>query len=250
MQRISASMEKEIANQQSFRLYTNPALNCRIANDLQRSQQSVRVKKDNDDSVKSINVGDFGPTPLIPSTQSLSLLQQPPTPKTTQQSSLIMVSSTHPSSVDATNNQMVSIIDAVYINNRVMQVVAPHVVRVDETEKYRILVVDDSPLNRKMLSKLLKSKGYNIEEAADGQIAVDKIKQEADAGRSYDVILMDFVMPVMDGPAATRAIRAMGILTPIFGLTGRLDKFRHVSRQNFPFIIFKHHLWTSSEKLF
>ena len=237
MQRISASMEKEIANQQSFRLYTNPALNCRIANDLQRSQQSVRVKKDNDDSVKSINVGDFGPTPLIPSTQSLSLLQQPPTPKTTQQSSLLTIASTHPSSVDATNIQMA-------------QVVTPHVVRVDDTEKYRILVVDDSPLNRKMLSKLLKSKGYNIEEAADGQIAVDKIKQEADAGRSYDVILMDFVMPVMDGPTATRAIRAMHILTPIFGLTGRLDKFRHVSRQNFPFIICKHHLWTSSEKLF
>ena len=72
------------------------------------------------------------------------------------------------------------------------------------------------------LCKLMKSKGYKIEEAADGQIAVDKIKQEADAGRSYDVILMDFVMPVMDGPTATRAIRAMDILTPVFGLTGRL----------------------------
>ena len=122
---------------------------------------------------------------------------------------------------------MVPIIDAVDINNRVVSL---DVVRVDDSEKCRILVVDDSPLNRKMLSKLLKSKGYNIEEAADGQIAVDKIKQEADAGRSYDVILMDFVMPVMDGPAATRAIRAMGILTPIFGLTGRLDK-NHVTRQ-------------------
>ena len=211
MQRISANMENEIANQQSFSRYTNPALNCRIANDLQRSQKSVRVKSSNDDSVKSINVGDFGPTSRIPVTQSLSLLQQPPTPKTTQQSSLLTIASTHPSSVDATNIQMA-------------QVVTPHVVRVDDTEKYRILVVDDSPLNRKMLSKLLKSKGYNIEEAADGQIAVDKIKQEADAGRSYDVILMDFVMPVMDGPTATRAIRAMHILTPIFGLTGRLGK--------------------------
>ena len=122
---------------------------------------------------------------------------------------------------------MVPIIDAVDINNRVVSL---DVVRVDDSEKCRILVVDDSPLNRKMLSKLLKSKGYDVEEAADGQIAVDKIKQEADAGRSYDVILMDFVMPVMDGPAATRAIRAMGILTPIFGLTGRLDK-NHVTRQ-------------------
>ena len=81
-------------------------------------------------------------------------------------------------------------------------------------------VVDDSPLNRKMLSKLLKSKGHIIEEAADGQICVDIVKQTADAGRNFDVILMDFVMPVMDGPTATRAIRAMKIRTPIFGLTG------------------------------
>ena len=46
--------------------------------------------------------------------------------------------------------------------------------------------------------------------------------QEADAGRNYDVILMDFVMPVMDGPTATRAIRAMDVKSPIFGLTGNL----------------------------
>ena len=45
-----------------------------------------------------------------------------------------------------------------------------------------------------MLSKLLKSKGHHIEEAADGQIAVDKVMKETEAGRSYDVILMDFVM--------------------------------------------------------
>ena len=229
-------MEKDIANQQSFRLYTNPALDCR--NDQQRSQKSqksVRITPTNDDSQKSINVGDLDTTPLISSTQSQQLqqqhqqqqIQQPPTPATTQQSSSISVASTLPSLGDATNHQMVPIIDAVDINNRVVSL---DVVRVDDSEKCRILVVDDSPLNRKMLSKLLKSKGYNIEEAADGQIAVDKIKQEADAGRSYDVILMDFVMPVMDGPAATRAIRAMGILTPIFGLTGRLDK-NHVTRQ-------------------
>ena len=61
----------------------------------------------------------------------------------------------------------------------------------------------------------------SIEEAADGQIAVDKVKQELNAGRKYDVIVMDVVMPVMDGPTATRAIRAMQLSTPIFGLTGR-----------------------------
>ena len=71
-----------------------------------------------------------------------------------------------------------------------------------------------------MLSKLLKSKGHTIEEAADGQIAIDNVKQAKDSGRNYDVILMDFVMPVCDGPTATRTIRAMDIKTPIFGVTG------------------------------
>ena len=237
MQRISANMEKEIANQQLFGRYTNPALDCRIANDQQRSQKSMRVKSSNDDSQKC---GDLDTTLLLPNTQSLplSLQQQSPTP--TEQQSLLTIS------VDATNHQMMPIIDAVDINNRVVSL---DVVRVDDSEKCRILVVDDSPLNRKMLSKLLKSKGYDVEEAADGQIAVDKIKQEADAGRSYDVILMDFVMPVMDGPTATRAIRAIGILIPIFGVTGRLGKSRHITPIQSTTISINRH-WTNSAILF
>ena len=212
MQRMSAHIDKVITGQQSFRHYYNAALDYRIANEMHRS---VRVKSSShNDSQRSISARDFYTTPFVPITESLTedhhhqLLP-----------SSLTITSRHPSSWDLTN-QMVQIVDAVDINNRFLSLDAMRVV--DEVEKYRILVVDDSPLNRKMLSKLLKSKGYNIEEAADGQIAVDKIKQEADAGRSYDVILMDFVMPVMDGPTATRAIRAMHILTPIFGLTGRL----------------------------
>ena len=60
-------------------------------------------------------------------------------------------------------------------------------------------------------------------------MAIDKVKQEADTGRTYDVILMDFVMPVMDGPSATRAIRSLDIRTPIFGLTGRVDRSKNVT---------------------
>jgi signal transduction histidine kinase/CheY-like chemotaxis protein len=84
-----------------------------------------------------------------------------------------------------------------------------------------ILVVDDSTLNRKLLCKVLKSSGYSCEEAADGLCAVDKVKWKmASKSGNYDVILMDFVMPKMDGPAATQAIRALGYSGPIFGLTG------------------------------
>jgi CheY-like chemotaxis protein len=84
-----------------------------------------------------------------------------------------------------------------------------------------VLVVDDSTLNRKLLCKVLKSSGYSCEEAADGLCAVDKVKSKmASKSGNYDVILMDFVMPNMDGPAATQAIRALGYSGPIFGLTG------------------------------
>jgi len=75
-------------------------------------------------------------------------------------------------------------------------------------------------MNRKMLGKLLRSVGHVCEEANDGDVAVAKAKSEHEAGRKYDAVLMDFIMPTMDGPTATEAIRAAGITWPIFGVTG------------------------------
>ena len=47
-----------------------------------------------------------------------------------------------------------------------------------------------------------------------------KVKSQLDKGQYYDGILMDFIMPNMDGPSATRAIREMGVQTTVLGLTG------------------------------
>ena len=191
-------MVHELERIPSFGRYSNPALDCRIANDLQRSQSRIannlprsphlspHLSQHLSISAKCVNIDDLDPTPLT--------LRNP---------------------IAAAGDMGIN--NGVVINSCDVTREAD-----DDTEKHRILLVDDSPLNLKMLSKLLKSKGYNVEEAADGQIAVDKVKGEYDAGRSYDVILMDFVMPVMDGPTATRAIRAMGVISPVFGLTGKL----------------------------
>jgi CheY-like chemotaxis protein len=87
-----------------------------------------------------------------------------------------------------------------------------------------ILVVDDSSLNRKLLCKLLCAAGYTCEEASDGLIAVEMVRRRmsdwAGPREEYRAILMDFVMPNMDGPTATKEIRDLGYRGPIFGVTG------------------------------
>lgn len=85
---------------------------------------------------------------------------------------------------------------------------------------YHVLVVDDSLMNRKLLASLLKSVGHTCDQAVDGLKAIEAVRAKRDAGSKYDAILMDFIMPNMEGPAATVEIRALGIDWPIFGLTG------------------------------
>jgi len=108
-----------------------------------------------------------------------------------------------------------------------------------------ILVVDDSAINRKMLCRLFASKGIPCDQANDGCIAVDLVQQgiSNDASTTsnnwmlstevgpdsvivghsqYDVILMDYQMPNMDGPTAIRIIRSMGYKGVIIGVTGNV----------------------------
>lgn len=66
----------------------------------------------------------------------------------------------------------------------------------------RILVVDDTPINLELAIALLEDEGFNTEQAENGLIALNKVK----SGR-YDIIIMDCLMPEMDGFESTRAIR-------------------------------------------
>jgi PAS domain S-box-containing protein len=67
----------------------------------------------------------------------------------------------------------------------------------------KILVVDDVPQNRKMLVDILAPLGFQVADAADGQEALERV-----AAFQPDLVLMDLVMPVMDGFEATRRLRA------------------------------------------
>jgi CheY-like chemotaxis protein/nitrogen-specific signal transduction histidine kinase len=71
----------------------------------------------------------------------------------------------------------------------------------------KILVVEDNELNAEILMEILKSEGFNVELAQNGQIALDMFK-ESEIGE-YSLILMDMQMPVMDGCTATMEIRKL-----------------------------------------
>jgi len=68
----------------------------------------------------------------------------------------------------------------------------------------KILLVDDAAFMRMRCAKLLKEHGYEVEEAENGQEALQKYQ----AVRP-DLVLMDITMPVMDGITATRELRAL-----------------------------------------
>lgn len=79
----------------------------------------------------------------------------------------------------------------------------------------RVLLVDDNGLNRELARELLGAVGLSVDCAEDGTQAIELAR-----GRSYDIILMDVQMPVVDGLAATRAIRQQrGAYPPIIATT-------------------------------
>lgn len=74
-------------------------------------------------------------------------------------------------------------------------------------EGYRILVVEDNEINAEIAQCLLEERGFAVDCVYNGLQAVERIRDTAPG--AYDVILMDIMMPVMDGLDATRSIRAM-----------------------------------------
>lgn len=69
--------------------------------------------------------------------------------------------------------------------------------------EYRVLVVDDNTMNRKVVSAMLKAYGFQIQAASGGKEAIELVSEQ-----HYDMILMDHMMPEMDGMEATGIIRS------------------------------------------
>src|SRR6202012_3675659 len=80
----------------------------------------------------------------------------------------------------------------------------------------QILVVDDEPAVRSALERALRLESYDVELAADGREALDRL-----ADRPADAVILDVMMPGIDGLEVARRLRAAGDRTPILMLTAR-----------------------------
>jgi len=80
----------------------------------------------------------------------------------------------------------------------------------------QVLLVEDNPINRLVAVELLKAHGVNVTTAEDGELGLEKVRQQA-----FDLVLMDVQMPRLDGLEATRLIRRMPGLQdlPIIAMT-------------------------------
>ena len=90
----------------------------------------------------------------------------------------------------------------------------------------RILVVEDTQIVREPLSRLLRSEGFDVASAADGSEAMAALVDQQQS--PVDLILLDVLMPRMDGVAFLQAIRADDRFRhlPVIGLTGISDTSR------------------------
>lgn len=87
----------------------------------------------------------------------------------------------------------------------------------------RILLVEDEPVIAAGVRDDLELEGYEVDPAADGRTAALKA-----LGETYDLILLDIMLPGKDGYTVCREVRAAGITTPIIMLTARGQEFDKV----------------------
>lgn len=84
---------------------------------------------------------------------------------------------------------------------------------------YKVLIVDDEPSIRELVAKYCTLEGYSYGEAADGLEAIEKVR-----GGNYDIVIMDVMMPELDGFSAVREIRKFSKI-PVIMLSARTETY-------------------------
>ena len=93
------------------------------------------------------------------------------------------------------------------------------------TRPMRVLIVDDYAPLRALLKRFLEIAGAQIQEAGDGKEAISLVLEHNRCGRSFDAVLLDMRMPLLDGRACATAIRATGYAGTIVALTAEEGEF-------------------------
>ncbi len=76
-------------------------------------------------------------------------------------------------------------------------------------QSMRVMIVDDLDISRQMLRDILQAWGFQVEESASGEEALSHLRTANDAGQDFELVLLDWKMPGLDGIQVTRAIRGM-----------------------------------------
>lgn len=95
------------------------------------------------------------------------------------------------------------------------------------SKAYSILLAEDNQANQLIIKALLEKRGHQVSIVDDGKQALAAIQSQnacSDLNHHFDVILMDMMMPVMDGLTAAKAIRTANNTTPIIALTANASK--------------------------
>ncbi len=86
----------------------------------------------------------------------------------------------------------------------------------DQQPKQRILVVDDEPSILDSVATVLRYEGFDVEPADSGRAGLAKAQEEG-----FDLVILDVMLPDLDGFEVTRRLRADGIATPVLFLTAK-----------------------------
>jgi len=83
----------------------------------------------------------------------------------------------------------------------------------------RVLIVEDNPVNRRVLRKLLERRGLDVETAVDGSEGLQRAQQSVGTSKPFQLVFMDMHMPVLDGYTTTRMLKDTEFQAPIVALT-------------------------------
>lgn len=85
----------------------------------------------------------------------------------------------------------------------------------------RILLVDDEVELTDPLSRILSREGYGVDVAYDGESALRALHKISDHGQSYDLLILDWIMPKLSGVEVCQRLRSQGDTTPVLFLTAK-----------------------------